>query len=93
MLPWWQRCLAWKAFRVAILKHFFALSIVNAGNTVVFCHAVELGLRGTELPWELEARRYTVATLEEIRSIAAERLHVDSPSNEARVTEEMHGTV
>jgi 2-methylaconitate cis-trans-isomerase PrpF len=62
-------------------------------DTVVFCHAAEFGLRATELPWELEARRYSVATLEEIRSIAAERLRIDSPSNEARVPEEMHGTV
>lgn len=61
----------------------FTVSIVDAGNVVVFCHAPELGLLGTELPSEMEGRREVMATLEEIRSIAAERLGIVKDRKEA----------
>jgi len=54
----------------------FTVSIVDAGNPVVFCYAPELNLRGTELPAELRSRRDVVQTLETIRSIACERLGI-----------------
>ena len=63
----------------------FTVSIVDAGNVVVFCHAPELGLRGTELPSEMETRRDVMATLEAIRSVAAERLGIVKNRDEATV--------
>jgi 2-methylaconitate cis-trans-isomerase PrpF len=50
----------------------FTVSIVDAGNLTVFCDARELGLKGTETPAEFDADRALQATIEEIRSIAAE---------------------
>jgi hypothetical protein len=40
----------------------------------VFCRAAELGLRGTELPAELQDKAVIMRTLEAIRSVAAEKL-------------------
>lgn len=54
----------------------FTVSIVDAGNPVVFCRASELGLRGTELPFELESLPEIMASLEAIRSIACERMSI-----------------
>lgn len=61
----------------------FTVSIVDAGNVVVFCHAPELGLCGTELPSEMETRRDVMATMEAIRSVAAERLGIVKSRHEA----------
>jgi methylitaconate Delta-isomerase len=61
----------------------FTVSIVDAGHIVVFCHAHEIGLKGTELPSELEARPSVMETLEAIRSIAAERIGIVSTRKEA----------
>jgi hypothetical protein len=52
------------------------VSIVDAANPVVFCRASALELTGTELPSAIEARLEVMRTLEEIRSIAAERLGI-----------------
>jgi len=52
------------------------VSIVDAGNPVVFCAASALGLTGTELPPAMEARAGVMQTLEDIRSIAAEVLAI-----------------
>jgi 2-methylaconitate cis-trans-isomerase PrpF len=49
------------------------VSIVDAANPVVFCEASSVGLAGTELPAEIEARSDVVQRLEAIRCIAAER--------------------
>jgi 2-methylaconitate cis-trans-isomerase PrpF len=54
----------------------FRVSIVDAGNVVVFCDAIELGLKGTELPDELTSRSEILGTLEAIRSVAAERIGI-----------------
>ena len=61
----------------------FTVSIVDAGNPVVFCHASELGLRGTELPPEIERRPEVLATLETIRSIACERMGIVASREDA----------
>lgn len=47
-----------------------AISIVDAANPLVFINASDVGLTGTELPSEIDAKRLDI--LEEIRSIAAE---------------------
>lgn len=60
-----------------------SVSIVDAGNTLVFCDAMELGLQGTELPSEIEQRQDIMAVLEEIRSIAAVRLGLVSTPDDA----------
>jgi 2-methylaconitate cis-trans-isomerase PrpF len=52
------------------------VSIVDAGNPVVFCAASALGLSGTELPSAIEADSGAMQTLEQIRSIAAEMLAI-----------------
>lgn len=52
----------------------FTVSFVDAANPVVFVRAGELGLKGTELPWEYEAlpnHREVNATVEKIRGWAA----------------------
>jgi hypothetical protein len=52
------------------------VSLVDAVNPVVFCRASALGLTGTELPPAIEANAAVMQALEEIRSIAAERLGI-----------------
>jgi len=52
------------------------VSIVDAGNPVVFCAASALGLTGTELPPTIESHPGVMRTLEDIRSIAAELLAI-----------------
>jgi 2-methylaconitate cis-trans-isomerase PrpF len=52
------------------------VSIVDAGNPVVFCAASALRLTGAELPPAVESRAGVMQTLEEIRSIAAEMLAI-----------------
>jgi 2-methylaconitate cis-trans-isomerase PrpF len=61
----------------------FTVSIVDAGNPVVFCNAAEFKLRGTELPSEIEKQYELMATLEQIRSVACERLGIVSNRGEA----------
>ena len=62
----------------------FNVSLVDAANPVVFVRAEELGLKGTELPWEYEAlpnHREVNATVEKLRSWAAVELgYVDDPA-------------
>ena len=50
------------------------VSIVDAGNLAGFVHASQIGLRGDELPAEIESRADILATLEEIRAKISERL-------------------
>lgn len=61
----------------------FTVSIVDAANPVVFADAAELGLTGSELPAELEARPEIMATLEELRGRAAEMLGIVREPREA----------
>jgi len=53
-------------------KGIFEVSIVDAGNPVVFLRAEDLGLKGTELPTEVEGMSQKLALIEEIRSVVAE---------------------
>jgi 2-methylaconitate cis-trans-isomerase PrpF len=62
------------------------VSIVDAANPVVFVPAAELGIAGTELPAALEASPGTMATLEEIRGIAAEIVGIVTDRREAKTT-------
>jgi 2-methylaconitate cis-trans-isomerase PrpF len=50
------------------------VSIVDAGNLAGFVRAEQAGLRGDELPAEIESRADILATLEEIRAKISERL-------------------
>lgn len=50
------------------------VSVVDAGNPTVFLRAADVGLAGTELPPQIEARTDATAVLEEARSIVAERI-------------------
>ncbi len=50
------------------------VSIVDAGNLAGFVRAEQVGLRGDELPAEIESRADILATLEEIRAKISERL-------------------
>src|SRR5262245_54179623 len=52
------------------------VSVVDAGNPIVFCAAASVDLTGTELPDVLERRHETMRLLEEIRSTAAELLGI-----------------
>jgi len=63
--------------RVVLADHRqIDVSIVDAGNPVVFCEASALGLTGTELPLAVEAQPGVMQALEEIRSIAAELIGI-----------------
>lgn len=57
-------------------KGRFTVSIVDAGNPVVYLIPGELGLKGTELPTEVEGMPETLALIEEIRSAAAELIGI-----------------
>ena len=59
----------------------FTVSVVDAANPTVFLEAQAVGLRGTELPEELERNAAAVAILEEVRGIIAARIGlVDDPA-------------
>lgn len=64
-------------------KGCFEVSMVDAGNPTVFLKAEQLGLRGTELPTEVEAMPAVLALIEEIRSIMAERSGIVADRAEA----------
>jgi 2-methylaconitate cis-trans-isomerase PrpF len=50
------------------------VSIVDAGNLAGFVRAEQIGLRGDELPVEIESHADILATLEELRAKISERL-------------------
>lgn len=64
-------------------KGCFTVSMVDAGNPVVFLKAEELGLKGTELPLEVEGMPETLRVIEEIRSVMAERSGIVKDRGEA----------
>lgn len=49
----------------------YPVSIVDAGNPVVFIHAADLDMKGTESPDEIEGNEPLMATIEKIRGQAA----------------------
>ncbi|QBI20512.1 hypothetical protein ER308_13690 [Egibacter rhizosphaerae] len=61
-------------------------SIVDVGNPVVFVRAADVGLRGDELPADVNARPELVARLERVRGSAAVRLGLAEHPDEAART-------
>lgn len=55
-------------------NRIFTVSIVDAGNPVVFLKAEDIGLNGIELPDEIDKMPEILSLLEEIRGAAAEIL-------------------
>lgn len=51
-----------------------SVSIVDAGNPVVFVRAEDVGMRGSELPSEIECDPTLLGTLEQIRRAVAEMI-------------------
>jgi len=49
----------------------YTVSIVDAGNPVVFIHAASLNMKGTESPSEIESNKPLMETIENIRGHAA----------------------
>jgi 2-methylaconitate cis-trans-isomerase PrpF len=49
----------------------FEVSLIDAGNPLVFVEAAALGMQGTESPYEIESDKNIMATIEKIRSEAA----------------------
>lgn len=56
----------------------FTVSIVDAGNPVVYLIPEEIGLKGTELPVEVEGMPKVLKLIEDIRSVAAEMIGIVS---------------
>lgn len=57
-------------------KGIFTVSIVDAGNPVIFLNAEDIGLTGTELPSEIDRIPGKLELLEEIRSVCAELIGI-----------------
>jgi len=64
-------------------KGRFTISVVDAVTPVVYLRAAELGLKGTELPTEVEAMPRVLALMEELRSVAAEMSGIVNKREEA----------
>jgi 2-methylaconitate isomerase len=62
----------------------FAVSLVDAANATVFVAARDLGLDGTELPDQLEARPDVLATIESIRTHASVAIGLEQTVEAAR---------
>lgn len=63
----------------------YPVSIVDAGNPLVFIHAASLGMKGTESPSEIETNKALMATIEKIRGRAAVICGlVDKPEDAAK---------
>lgn len=71
----------------------YNVSVVDAANPIVFIRAEELGLKGTELPWEFERRpdsKDVSAVIEQIRGLAACMIGlVDDPAKAAKESPEL----
>lgn len=65
----------------------YHISIVDAANPIIFTKAEELGLIGTELPWEVERRsdaQKIMDLVEKIRGKAAELIGMINDASKAR---------
>jgi 2-methylaconitate cis-trans-isomerase PrpF len=62
----------------------FVVSMVDAANATVFVAAHELGVDGTELPEQLEARPDLLATIESIRTHASVAMGLEPTLDAAR---------
>lgn len=61
----------------------FTVSIVDAGNPVVYLIPEQIGLSGTELPVEVEGMPKVLRLIEDIRSVAAEMIGIVSDRADA----------
>ena len=62
----------------------YPVSLVDAGNPLVFIHAASLGMKGTESPAEIEGDAALMAVIEKIRGKAAVLCGLtDAPENAA----------
>ena len=52
----------------------YEVSIVDAGNPLVFIAAEDLGLKGTETPDEIDNNNALMKVIERIRGMAAEKI-------------------
>lgn len=59
------------------------VSVVDAANPVAFLRASDLGMRGTELPAQIEARTDVTSVLEEVRGVVAEWLGIVADRRDA----------
>lgn len=65
----------------------YTFSLVDAGNPVVFIHANDLGMKGTESPSEIEGNSELMMTIEKIRGVASVMCGlVKNPEDAAKVT-------
>lgn len=60
--------------RIKIGEREYVVSIVDAGNPVVFILAADLGIKGTETPQEIEADKNLMDVIEKIRGKVAEMI-------------------
>jgi 2-methylaconitate cis-trans-isomerase PrpF len=65
-------------------------SFVDSGNPAVFIRAVDIGLKGTELPAEIDADHKLLEKLEEIRGIAGEVMGIIKDRRKSRVQNRNH---
>lgn len=63
----------------------YEVSLVDAGNPLVFIHANSLGMSGTESPNEIEANKDLMATIEKIRGQATVILGLVKTPEEAAI--------
>lgn len=72
---------------VVIDNKEYVISIVDAGNPLVFIHAGSLGLKGTETPAEIESDNALMETIEKIRGEACVKLgFVEKAEKAATIT-------
>lgn len=65
----------------------FTVSVVDAANPTVFLRAADVGLRGDELPEELEANVAATSAMEQARSVIAARIGlVDDPEEATSIS-------
>ena len=72
---------------IAVDGHVYQVSLVDAGNPLVFIKASDLGLKGTETTSEIENDKELMSLIEKIRGRAAVKFGlVDVPEKAAAVT-------
>ncbi|MDK2901936.1 MAG: methylitaconate Delta-isomerase [Thermoanaerobacteraceae bacterium] len=68
---------------IEIGEERYEVSIVDAGNPVVFIKAEELGMKGTETPQQIEENKSLMDKIEQIRGRAAEKIGLVDTWNKA----------
>jgi 2-methylaconitate cis-trans-isomerase PrpF len=63
----------------------YPISIVDAGNVLVFIEARHLGLRGTETPKEIDQNKPLMALIEQLRGMASVRIGLVKQWQEAAI--------